>query len=370
MSIPAGTFFCGLVLTATGLLAQSPQSVLVVVNDNSPVSRSIGEYYALRRAIPARNICHIRTTADEVIPRSQFNLEVAAPIADYLKKNNLVESVLYIVTTLGVPLKIPTSGTVTGLADDDASVDSELTLLYSDIKHGPHAIVGSLPNPFFGRTKDKFSHPEFPIYLVTRLAAYDFDEVKGIVDRSLHAVNRGKFVIDMAGGLANAEGEGWLLNAASLLPADRVVLDKTTTPLYDQTDVIGYASWGSNDKNHLKRFPGFQWLPGAIMTEYVSTNGRTFTRPPDTWALSNWGSPQLWWAGAPQTLTADYIHEGATGASGHVYEPYLNMNPRPDLLLPAYYQGRNLADSYYISIPRLSWQNIVVGDPLCSLGKP
>jgi uncharacterized protein (TIGR03790 family) len=106
------------------------------------------------------------------------------------------------------------------------------------------------------------------------------------------------------------------------------------------------------------------------MTEFVSTNGRTFKRPPDTWNISSWTSPQLWFEGAPQTLTADYIHEGATGASGHVYEPYLSMNPRPDILLPAYYQGRNLAESYYLSLPDVSWQNIVVGDPLCSLGKP
>jgi len=33
-------------------------------------------------------------------------------------------------------------------------------------------------------------------------------------------------------------------------------------------------------------------------------------------------------------------------------------------------RGRNLAESYYLAIRSLSWQNIVVGDPLCSLGKP
>jgi uncharacterized protein (TIGR03790 family) len=362
----AGTVFCSLVLTASGLRAQTPQNVLVVVNDLSPVSRSIGEYYALRRAIPSRNICHLHTTTDEVVQRPQYNQEVAAPIADYLKKNNLVESVLYIVTTLGVPLKIP--GTY-GLSGDASSVDSELTLLYSDIMGAPHPIDGSVPNPFFGRRNDKFSHPQFPIYLVTRLAGYDFDDVKRIVDRSLRAANRGKFVIDLS-TTGYPDGETWLTNAASLLPPDRVVLDQTPAVLYNQTDVIGYASWGSNDKNRHLRFTGFQWLPGAIMTEYVSTNARTFVRPPENWTLSDWNSPQLWFAGAPQSLTADYIHEGASGASGHVYEPYLAMNPRPDFLLPAYYQGRNLADSYYISIPRLSWQNVVVGDPLCSLGKP
>ena len=36
---------------------------------------------------------------------------------------------------------------------------------------------------------------------------------------------------------------------------------------------------------------------------------------------------------------------------------------------PAYYQGRNLAESYYLAIRGLSWQNIVVGDPLCAIGK-
>ena len=72
----------------------------------------------------------------------------------------------------------------------------------------------------------------------------------------------------------------------------------------------------------------------------------------------------------PQTMTADYIHEGATGASGHTDEPYLAMCPRPDYLLPSYYTGRTLAESYYSAIPALSWQNIVIGDPLCSLGKP
>jgi len=42
----------------------------------------------------------------------------------------------------------------------------------------------------------------------------------------------------------------------------------------------------------------------------------------------------------------------------------------PDLLFAAYYSGRNLAESFYLAIRSLSWQNIVVGDPLCSLGSP
>ncbi len=357
--------FPPLLLACCAAWAQTPSNVLVVVNDSSPVSRSIGEYYASRRSVPLRNVCHIRTTSDEDIPRSQYDTQIAEPIAKCLTRNGLVESTLYIVTTLGVPLTVNGQA---GISGDASAVDSELTMLYSDIKRGPHSIPGSIPNPFYGHVNGKFTHPEFPIYLVTRLAAYDFEDVKGMIDRSLKAANRGKFVIDMDGG--NPEGEAWLRNAARLLPADRVVLDDTSKVLYHETDVIGYASWGSNDKNRHDRFTHFEWLPGAIMTEYVSTDGRTFTRPPDNWNISDWESPKLWFVGSPQTLTADYIHEGATGASGHVLEPYLPMTPHPDLLLPSYYKGRDLAESYYLAIPRLSWQNIVVGDPLCSLGRP
>jgi len=201
---------------------------------------------------------------------------------------------------------------------------------------------------------------------VTRLTGYDFPDVKGLIDRALAARNEGKFVIDLKSA-SDEQGNDWLRSAALLLPKDRVVLDESGKVLLNQRDVIGYAAWGSNDPHRTQRHLGFKWLPGAIVTEFVSTNARTFTRPPDRWNIGTWTDKSTWFAGAPQTLTADYIHDGATGASGHVDEPYLTFTPRPDYLLPAYFSGRNLAESYYLSIPALSWMNVVVGDPLCTL---
>ncbi len=348
--------------------AQDGHRVLVVINDNSSLSRTIADYYARRRSIPATNLCHIRTTAEEEISRDIYNREIAVPIAGCLRNAGLVETVLYIVNTMGVPLRIKGSGQMDG---DTAAVDSELTLLYLDMKRGtPHVIRGSIPNPFFGKKDTPFTHASFPIYLVNRLAAYDFEGVKAIIDRSLQAANKGKFVIDEKEP-GDSGADAWLQSAAVFLPKDRVILDTTTKVLYDQTDVIGYAAWGSNDSNRHRRFVGFHWLPGAIMTEFVSTNGRTFKKPPESWTIGrDWGNPGGLFAGSPQSMTADYLLEGATGASGHVEEPYLGQTPHPELLLPAYYRGRNLAESYYLAIPSLSWQNIVVGDPLCSLGKP
>jgi uncharacterized protein (TIGR03790 family) len=288
-------------------------------------------------------------------------------VARCLQSNQLAEKILYIATTLGVPLKIKGGGE--GMATEAASVDSELTLLYTKLKGRVVRLDGPLPNPFYRQMKARFQHRQFPIYLVTRLAGYDFSDVAAMIDRSLQARNRGKFVFDLKASDRDG-GNDWLQEAARSLPKDRVVLEDTSHVLYNQRDVIGYASWGSNDRDRTQRMLGFGWLPGAIATEFVSTDGRTFVRPPDGWNITTWEDRTHFFAGSPQTLTADYIHEGATGCSGHVYEPYLAATPHPQYLFPAYFTGRNLAESYYLSISSLSWQNIVVGDPLCKIGKP
>ena len=368
---PAVSLLVSLLIGPQMLPAQGVTNVLLVVNDASRLSLDIGQYYSAKRGIPPRNICHIRTAETEYIDRAQYEREIADAIGACLTRNQLIEQILYMVTTGGVPLKISAKdGATEGMNGDFASVDSELTLLYSDLKQGKaHSIAGPLVNPFFGKREAKFAHPEFPMYLVTRLQAYDLEGVKALIDRSLHAANQGKFVIDLKSPEPQ-EGDSWLRQAANLLPKDRVIFDDSAKVIYDQTGVIGYAGWGSNDTNRHRRFLGFHWLPGAIATEFVSTNARTFQKPPDSWTIGDWSQKQLWFAGAPQTLTADYLLEGATAATGHVFEPYLSLTPHPEYLFPAYYSGRNLAESYYLSIRALSWQNIVIGDPLCSLGPP
>ncbi|MEQ1884668.1 MAG: TIGR03790 family protein [Bryobacteraceae bacterium] len=346
----------------------SPARVLLVVNQNSPDSVAIGDYYILRRRIPEGNVCRIAVLVQEEIPRPVYNDAIAPAVSKCLREKNLVDSVYVIVTTLGVPLRIRGSN---GEQGDQSSVDSELALLYFDLKTGkPHPIAGSIVNPFFGRRSQVFSHPEFPMYMVTRLAAYDVATVKAMIDRSLAAKNRGRVVLDLSAP-DDAAGNNWLRDTAISLPADRVLFDESEKPVYGAQDVIGYASWGSNDGHRDRRFPGFRWLPGGIATQYVSSDGRTFARPPENWkSRTRWDDPMYMFGGSSQGLSADLLQEGATGASGHVYEPFLIYTPRPDHLLPAYYQGRTLAESFYLALPVLSWQNVILGDPLCSLGKP
>ena len=348
----------------SALHSQTGANVLLVVNKNDAVSRQIADYYRPRRAVPQANVCYIETTSVEEIDWHTYETQIEKPVGDCLKKAGLIEKVFYIVTTLGVPLKVEGPGG--GLMTERCSVDSELTLLYGKLKGGQFYRAGGLANPLYMRRDARFQHPGFPIYLVTRLAAWDFTDVKGIIDRSLAARNRGKFVIDLQSPKDEA-GNNWLRTAAMLLPSNRVVLDETTRVLYNQREVIGYASWGSNDSSRNQRWLHFEWLPGAVAAEFVSTSARTFKRPPETWKPTGWDDREHFFGGSPQGLIGDLIHEGVTGVSGNTYEPYLNNCVRPDYLLPAYAEGRNLAESFYIGMPALSWQGVVVGDPLCAL---
>jgi len=354
---------CALVLPTR---AQKPENVLIVANRQSPVSKSIAEYYARARHIPQSNVVYLHTTPDEQISRQVYDRQIAAPVARFLTRNHLQDSILYIVTTLGVPLAITGSGDPKGA--DAASVDSELALLYADMHAPPHRLPGLIPNPMFGKPEAKFDRKQFPLYLVTRLAAYDFSDVRAMIDRSLAAVNRGRVVLDLRAS-GDSTGDEWLRDAAIRLPAGRVFLEETSAVVYRQRDVIGYASWGSNDSQRKQRFLGFQWLPGAIATDFVSTNARTFEPPPGAWTLGTWNAKDQpkWFHGSPQSLSADYIRDGATAASGNVFEPFLSNSVRPDYLFPAYLKGRNLAESFYTAIPSLSWMTVVLGDPLCRL---
>ena len=357
-----------LLLAALALQAQSGENILLVANRKDPLSRQIADYYRPLRSVPVGNVCYLDTVTAEEIDWTAYQKNIELPVANCLTRSGLREKVLYLVLTAGIPLKIAGSdGSLTEA--EQGSVDSELTLLYQKLKGTKFVRKGAVNNPFFGKRDAPFRHPQYPIYLVTRLAAYDWTDVKGMIDRSLAARNRGRFVIDLQSADDDA-GNDWLRNAATLLPGARVTLEETNRVVYDQKDVIGYASWGSNDHRRTRRWLGFQWLPGAIATEFVSTNMRTLKRPPDNWTYTTWQDHEHLWADSPQGLSADLIHEGATGASGNVYEPFLVGCARPDYVLPAYFEGRNLAESFYLGIAFLSWQGVVLGDPLCTLGKP
>jgi Flp pilus assembly protein TadD len=100
---------------------------------------------------------------------------------------------------------------------------------------------------------------------------------------------------------------------------------------------------------------------------FVSTDGRTFAEPPDDWKPVTGSSRGGNFSAGSQSLAGDLIRDGITGVSAHVAEPFLDATIRPQILFPAYLAGFNLVESFYLAMPYLSWQTMVIGDPLCSI---
>jgi hypothetical protein len=59
------------------------------------------------------------------------------------------------------------------------------------------------------------------------------------------------------------------------------------------------------------------------------------------------------------------LKHGAAATIGPVYEPYVQAFPLPELFFAALTEGyMNLGESYLVSLPYISWQMVLVGDPL------
>ncbi len=334
-------------------------NVAPVVNMRSAASIEIGKYFQLKRHILERNMIYVDCDTTEEITDSVFSI-LRSQVETTLQMRGIVDSIDYLVTSKGVPLKINRGGPWTS-SSTSASVESELMLIL-----GPYAwYIGGVAcghSPYH-RQREKFSRAKYGIYLVTRLDAYTVLEVKQMIDRGGPRVHvdraRANYVFDEDPN--KAEYVGFLNDVMKravdtlLAHGKPVTLDTSVAFLRNQSNVLFYVSWGSNDcDSHDKGFNGIPnntWVAGAIAETYVSTSGRTFTLPPV------YG----------QSLIADILHEGATGAKGYVYEPTILAIADVELLVERYTSGFNLAESFGMASWCISWMDVVVGDPKTSI---
>jgi uncharacterized protein (TIGR03790 family) len=123
--------------------------------------------------------------------------------------------------------------------------------------------------------------------------------------------------------------------------------------------LIAYASYGENHSNEGAGAnpPGsgtyinnFDFAQGAIFNTIESYNAR---------ALNGLGTL------FNQEQIADFIAAGGTFAVGNVFEPFSVSQPDNEFLMTRLLVNqRTWAEAAYASLPFLSWQSVVLGDPL------
>src|SRR5690349_4065499 len=81
---------------AAPAVAQTAENVAVVINEASPESKQIGEYYIKARGIPAANVIRLQTSTGETVQANVFAATIQAPIGAALVRNNAFDRILYI----------------------------------------------------------------------------------------------------------------------------------------------------------------------------------------------------------------------------------------------------------------------------------
>lgn len=360
-----GTILMTVLLTTIGYAQTRTYSdVLVLSNSNSSISRQVASYFKAQRAIPEINMCEIAMPTTDEIDSVQF-VNLAATIKNYIVSNGLTTTIQYIVTTQGVPLKVRRSSSVFSSTSNAASFDSELMLLQSNNEH-KIGLSGPTFNSYYLSTVS-FSRASYQnIRLVTRLAGYSYHDIAALIDRATQPyLSNGVIVLDW--DPARSTTLPWFLTSmqdARTLLQNRgfnVLLDETSTYLTKRTSVLGYSSFGSNDANWVasgawKARPAFVWSAKALAETYVSSSGRSFSD-------SSFVEPSIGW----QSMASDLVQEGVTGVKAYVYEPFSSSMALPAPLFDRWTGGRNLAESYWGSSSRLSWMDVVIGDPKATL---
>ena len=352
------------------------ERVVIVVNENFLDSVEIGEYYASKRGIPKSNIIRLKTSNEETITIQEYTDTIYNPLLERLQDQKKVKgvqgthadrygrksmsvavnSISYLVTIRGVPLRISNDPTLLE-ADlgnlppqfqvNQASVDSELALLLAPYTTSMTALV---PNPVFQR-KYPLSTDFSRILRVSRLDGPDTISVKKLVDRTLQAEVEGlmgRAYFDIGG--PHTTGDEWMSAAGELAESAYFDTDFETTKKridwgtrYEAPAI--YMGWYRQDAYGPWSAPRWSVPPGAIGFHLHSFSATSLRDLNKGWL-------------------AAFVKQGYCATMGNVYEPYLDYTHRPQLLLEHLLEGKTFGEALMYSYPALSWMGIAIGDPL------
>lgn len=375
-------FLCALTVHA----ANPGDEVIVVYNSKMLESKSLAEYYAQRRNVPANQVFGFELTTNEDVSRAEFRDSLQRPLAKELESKKLwhvgsrllptttnhpgkVEWIVtstkirYAVLCYGIPLRIEADPNLKEEATEnlrpemrrnEAAVDSELALLplYED----KPPLYGPIRCPLYGVTNREAMNPTNGVLLVTRLDGPSPEIARGLIDKAIEAETNGLW------GMAYFDlrnitdpgykiGDDWIRNASQIcrhLGFETVVDENPDTfpASFPMSQIAIYMGWYSQGVSGPFTLPKVEFMPGAFAYHLFSYSASTVRDPNKSWV-------------------ATLLAKGATATMGSAFEPYLTGTPDLGVFAGRFvFEGFSFGEAAYASQLVLSWQTTVVGDPL------
>ncbi len=369
--------------------ASAGDSVIILFNRNVPESKEVAEYYAKVRHVPSSQIFGFDLPSSDRITREVYREKIEQPLLKKLEsahllvyeknqalaegskaKFNLVASkIRYAVIAYGFPFIILEDSNVVesvaqtiqpALRRNEAAVDSELSCLHLS-KNG-YVLTGFVPNPLYQATNATMLTPINGPLMVARLDGPSAAIARGLVDKAQQAERDGlwgRAYFD-ARGLTNGSylvGDEWMRAAAQACRRKgfETVLDDTppTFPAaFPLSQVAIYAGWYDANVSGPFTRDTVEFMPGAFAYHLHSFSANALRNPGRTWV-------------------GPLLAKGATITMGCVLEPYLEATPDIGCFMPRFFNGFTFGEAAYASCRALSWQIVVLGDPLYNpFGRP
>ena len=404
-ALPKAGVVIYLALASAGF-ALEPGQVVVLANRNASGSVKLARYYMEKRAIPEKHLLQLRITDNESCSREDYDRNVVPRAREFLQKIDPLGNIRCLVTFFGLPLKIAPpemskeernqleelrkkqSGIneelkalpkeekgrrqrlesdlngilkkITSIRKEDyrSAFDSELALVRVESYNLSEGILNPV---FIGFGNRKLKIPAGSVLMVSRLDGPTEEIVKRIIDDSIEVEKKGlqgKAYFDArspkpAEVNAKQASDYAFYDLSIHLTAERIGKSGRMPVVIDDKDQLFkegecpdaalYCGWYS----YRRYIDAFSWKPGAVGYHIASGECETLKGK----------NSQVW--------CKRMLEKGVAATIGPVSEPYVQAFPVPEVFFGLLVEGRlTLAECYMLSLPFLSWQMVLIGDPL------
>lgn len=310
-------------LQRTGL---TPDDLAVIINDDDPLSRQIGDYYQKARHIPAANMIHVRfQSGHQALSKEEFQ-QLKAKIDRVTPAHVQAYAVAW-----AEPYRVDCMSLTSALAFGfDAG--------YCSSGCGP-----TTPSPYFNSASlsPASDHKLRPAMM---LAGTRFEEVKALIDRGVaadHSFPEGRAYLVITSDKARSVRAGYFEQTAKDLAGVFPIEILETDAITDRHDILFYFTG-------LARVPQLHtlgFLPGALADHLTSAGGQL--------------------TDSSQMSSLRWLEAGATASYGTVVEPCNHMQkfPLPGIAMFHYALGASAIEAYWKSV---AWpgEGVFVGEPL------
>ncbi len=342
----------------------SKNAVAILYNSEVPESKELAEYYAKQRGIPHEHLVGLPLSEGDTITRDEYQTTILRPLSDTFEakgwwarrqdqEGRLVavrNKIKLLVCMRGVPYGIQRHSDPKYGSNNEASVDSELSIM--GVSELPPA--NFIQNPYFQKSESFSQAGIAHMLLVGRIDGPSYETSRRLIDDAIAAEQTGLWgmcYLDLSKkGAGYKKGDDWIRSIEARnwnvgIPTTRDSHPQTYLTNYPFENPSLYYGWYTPNVNGPFLNPNLKFQRGAIAIHLHSFSARHLRT-----TNKGWSGPLL--------------ERGAAATVGNVFEPYLEYTHQFDILHDRLLQGYSLIESAYMSHPVLSWQSLVLGDPL------